>query len=280
MRCIELFALGATAVHCRPILGIETTELDPSACTFVPQRIYFADKPTADARVVVAMVTEAELTALAADVDVPLDPTRGHVLTEIRDCENEPAAARLEVAPSDPGATPFVTQGETLGRGDTSGVEGVTGVFNTLVPTELELTALPEELSVESSQGDVVMQAGELARITLSPNSEVDVSPPDVDEWRCVGTISEPTTTEANLTLDVDVQRARGLLPSGLSVAGLRVVVCRDDAAGCAPDGPARAEDEAFTDASGRALVRVDIDEGGFDGHLVVSGSNPDCAAE
>lgn len=271
-----LFAIALVGlVGCRPILGIEETALDPATCTLVTQRVFFADKPAKDLQLKLGAPTEARLRELAEGIGITLDGTRGHAVAEVRDCDDEPAAARLRTIPAD--GTAFSTHGEGLQLEDTSGVEGLTGVFNLAAPEEYELTAFPDEIAVESSQSDVVVRAGELSRVTLAPNSEVVVTPPSEDEWRCVGTIAEPQPSDDAITFTIELRRATVLLPNGGPIGGARIIVCRDEAAACEAEAPVPPGDEAFTDASGRALLQVSTQDGPFDGHLVISGRDPSC---
>lgn len=273
-----MLAFGlASLPGCRSVLGIESTEVDPASCRLVTQRVFFADKPAEDTQVRLGALTKARFQTLAADLGVPLDAARGHALIEIRDCQDEPASARARLLPTDAEATLFATRGEALSLATGSGVEGATGALNLSAPEEYEVTAYPEELSVESSQSDLVVRAGELSRVVLAPNSEVMVTPPAADEWTCVGIIAEPVPTKDTVTFTIEVRTATTLLPDGDPVGGVRVIICRDDAASCAADAAVAPGDEAFTDDTGRALLQVSTAGGAFDGHLVVSGTDPNC---
>jgi hypothetical protein len=276
---VLLSALAFAGTGCRSILGIEQTQLDPKACTLLTQRIFFADKLVSDTTIDVGVLTQAHFEELARGIGASLDPSRGHGLAEIVDCDDE--AAEFAAADFDPmgvGETSFVVAGDGLVLGTDTNVEGVLGALNLETPAELLVTAYPDEIESESSAGDIVTRAGELSRIRLHPNSEVVLpSPPSVDEWSCVGTIPDPMVSDPTITLTVVVQESTAFVPGGVPVSGVRVAVCLDEAAGCDADAPVADGLSAVTDASGRVQLVVDTGDEGFDGHLVVAGPDPSC---
>jgi len=275
--CIFSVVLVTTS-GCRSILGIEQTEVDPASCELLTQRIFFADKLVSDKTIDVGMISQARFEQLAEAVGATLDPGRGHGLAEVVDCDDEPAEyAAADFEPSGAGITSFVVEGDKLVLGTDTGVEGVLGVLNLDTPEELLVTAYPDEVDVESSAGDILTQAGELSRIRLSPNSEVMVTPPSVDEWSCVGTIAEPEVSDPTITLTVDVQESSAFVPSGLPIEGVRVAACLSDPSNCAAGASVGEGQSAVTDSSGRAQLVVSTGDQGFDGHLVISGVLPSC---
>ena len=278
-RVLVLGAVAMVAAGCRSVLGIEQTQIDPRTCTWLTQRVFFADKPVDDTTVTVGVITQARFDDLATELGVALDPNRGHGLAEVVDCEDEPAEfAAADFEPSGAGVTGFVVAGDRLVAGTDTGVQGALGALNLETPAELLVTAHPDEIDVPSSAGDIVTRAGELGRIVLVPNSEVtDVPSMSANEWECVGTIVAEPPTEPTITLTVDVQASGALVPNGVGVEGVRVAVCLDDAAACEPGAPVPDGQSAVTDGSGRAQLVVSTSDEGFDGHLVISGTVAGC---
>jgi hypothetical protein len=267
------------AAGCRPILGIESTEIDPAACALVTQRVFFVDGVVSDKIVEIGVVSRARWHELAGALGATLDPTRGHGVAEVIDCDEKAAAyAAADFEPSGVGITSFAVSGDGLVLGTDTGVEGVLGVLNLDTPAELEVTAYPDELEVESSAGFVDTRAGEITRIVLAPNSAVMVTPPTVSPWSCVGTIAAPVVSDATITLTIDIQDSSAFVPNGTPLAGVRVAVCLDDSAGCEAGASTPAGESTITDAAGRAQLVVSTGSAGFDGHLVISGSKPGCA--
>ena len=278
----RLLLVGVVAIAgtgCRSVLGIEQTQIDPGTCTWLTQRVFFADKPVSDTTVSVGVITQARFEMLASELDVALDPNRGHGLAEVVDCEDEPAEfAAADFEPSGAGVTSFVVAGERLVFGTDTGVEGALGALNLATPAELLATAYPDEIDVPSSAGDVVTRAGELSRIVLAPNTEVtDVPTMSANEWECVGTIVAEPPADPTITLTVEVQASDAFVPNGVPVQGVRIAVCLDDAAACAAGAPVADGQSAVTDGSGRAQLVVGTGDEGFDGHLVISGTVAGC---
>lgn len=270
--------LVGAATGCRSVLGIEDTTLDPAVCALVPQRVFFADKPTSDVTIRLGTITQRRFAELAADVGASLDASSGHGLVEIVDCDGEPtASATATFDPEGAGVTRFVARGDRLAPGTDTGVEGVLGAFDLPAPEEVAVTAFPDEIAVESSQGDLVTRPGELSRIRLHPNSEVMVPPPSADEWSCVGTIPEPVATVERITITVEVEAASTFVGNGIPLEGVQVSICRDEAAACAVDAPVPEGERAVTDAAGRAQLEVAIGGAGFDGQVVVTGALAGC---
>jgi hypothetical protein len=277
----RLLPIGALllASGCGPILGIEDTVLDAGSCELVTQRVFFADKLVENTKVELAVVSRPSFERLAAEIGVGLDDARGHALAKIVKCQDHEPAENAD-ADFDPGgdaATLFVANGDRIALGTSTGVEGLVGALNLDAPVEHAVTAYPDELEVESSRGDVVTRPGEIAFIELVPNSEVMVPMQTVSEWECVGNIDDPQVGAPEITLDIDVQISPGLGRSGVPLRGVRITICRDDAASCQPSTPVPPEDETVTDERGHAQLTVDTGDEGFDAHLLVSGTTTSC---
>lgn len=262
---------------CRPILGIEDTRLEAGTCELMPERVFFADNLVSDTTVTLGVLTRARFEELGAKLGVTLDPDKGHALAQVVDCRGRAAEyAAVDFEPADAEVTSFITSGNELLLGTDSGIDGFVGALD-LGIDEVEVSAYPDELDIESSVAKVVTRPGELSRILLAPNSAVSETPPAVDAWKCVGAIPTPVVDDATITLTIDVEASQAFVPDGAPVAGVRVAVCRD-AATCAP-GAGEAQ-SATTDASGRAELVVPTGDAGFDGHLALSGVTTHCDAD
>ena len=249
-------------------------------CTLVPQRVFLADKPVEDTEVVVGMLTRADLAERTAEVGVEFDPTRGNAVARIEDCDGEAAGtAGMTFSEGDEDAVRFFVEGRGLALGSETGADGFLGAFNLAVSREIALTAMPMEIALDSSRGDIVTRPDEISFIVLSPNSEVDGPPPTEGEWECVGDISDPVVDAPEITLTVEVRAGSAFVPTGAPIPNARVTVCLDEAAACAvdPAQPLSPGREALTDASGRARLTVETAPDGFDGQLIITGTATIC---
>jgi hypothetical protein len=276
-RIAVVLGLALASTGCRGVLGIEDTQLVDN-CSLVTQRVFFADKPVEDTTLKIGTLSQARFEALAAELGTTLDPNRGHALAKVVDCDDEATEfAAGDFEPSNPGATSFVVSGNQLQKGTDTTVDGFFGALNLDARAELVTTAYPDELSVPSSQGDVVTRAGELGYILLEPNSEVVAPPQTLSEWECVGQKPDPVVDDPEITLTIDLQSSSAFVPNGVPVVGARVAVCLEEAAACDPSAPVAEGAEAFTDGTGRAQLVVSTGDEGFDGSLIITGTAPNC---
>lgn len=269
---------------CAQVLGIDPTDLapQPDPCRYLPERVYFADKPANGAAIDVGVITEAELAALGDKLGTPLSADRGHVLVRALDCMNMPAAGvqlqlRLESTPNIAEASGIVLDDAGPSLGDVSTELGLVGALNAPAENGLEPFLFPVALGdQESAIGGVVTRPKALAYIELPPNSIVDASPPPTEPpWTCVGTIAAPMEQgPAIVTLSVTVRAAPGLVPTSQPVAGVTVHACPDTITPCETSS---IRDTAISDANGSVSLAVESDTGLFDGYLLVEGSAPGC---
>ncbi|MCA9623617.1 MAG: hypothetical protein KC731_31565 [Myxococcales bacterium] len=269
-------ALGSTG--CRAVLGIESTELDPAACTLVTERVFFADKLVEDTTLELATLSQARLTELATELGVTLDDGRGHAVAEVVDCDDHPAEfAAGDFEPLSTGATNFFVTGGKLQKGTDTAIEGLFGAFNLDAPEDLTATAYPDPLEVESSAAAIVTRPGELSYVRLEPNSQVVAPAQTAPGWTCVGQRPVPVVNDPEITLTIDLQGSTAFVRNGMAVSGARVVVCQD-AVACDASSAVDAGAEAFTDVDGRAQLIVSTGAEGFGGNLVITGQAPECS--
>jgi hypothetical protein len=269
---------------CAQVLGIEETQLAPAAdpCRYVPERVYFAEKPSSGSELTIGLISESELVELGGRLGEAPRSDRGHVLVRALDCYGLPAedvSMQLRLGDSamlaEAAGIVIDDSGPLLGS-VTSGL-GLVGALNAPTDTVLSPWLFPGGIDdQESAIGDLVVRPGSLASIDLPPNSEVEADPvPSVEPWTCVGTIEEPIEPgPGTVHLVVTVVAAPGLVVGTKPIAGVSVHACVDSAVPCEQISE---RVTAVTDASGRAELDVESDTGLFDGFLLVEGTVPGC---